>query len=261
MTDVPPPTTPPPPSAPPPYAGPPPPAGQPLGLGAPPPPTPGLPTGVKIAIGCGIALIIVLILMFACFGLAARFVGKKAEDLNVAMENQQEAQEMAQRLETEHAFTPPASGELDEGLVDDFFAVTDDAWSEIEGWVRDMEERGQKIEAEQDQAGFGDAMAAMQGMGNARVAIVEALEDNGMAPSAYVWTGFTLMQAHAAAQQGGQAGVPEKNVAIARDNAERLAELEDSEKGKGTVLGLAYVYFPRMDVLGPGLDSIPTPTP
>ena len=197
MSDVPPPppTYTPPPSEPggPPPGGP----GYPSDAGAP-PPKKGLSTGAKIGIGCGALLLLALILMFTCF----RIVGKKASDLADSAEDQAEASEKAEELEREYAFQPPADRTLDEGMVDKFFAVTEDTWDEIGDWVQDMEKRGERIEKSGDEAGFGDAMAAMQGMGRARTALIKALDDNDMAPSAYVWTGMTLMQAHEAAAAG-----------------------------------------------------------
>ena len=263
MSDQPPPPMPPlyapPPEGTPPPGGPPPPPPPPGATPPPPgvpPPKPGLSTGVKIAIGCGALALLVLILMFACFGFAAKKVG----DFSASMEDQEEAGRTAQELEREHSFTPPADGTLDDDNVDRFFAVTNDTWAEIDDWAEDIQERSDRMRESGDDAGFGDAMAGMQGMGRARVALVNALEDHDMAPSAYVWTGFTLMQAHAAAKGGGATGgVPERNVEIARDHADELAEMEDAdgdEPNKGTVLGLAYVFFPRMDVMvPPGFDT------
>ena len=248
MSDLPPPSATPPPAPPPPPAPGVPPPG-------PPPEKRGLSTGAKIAIGCGVVALLALILMFACFGFAA----KKARDFGASMEDQEEAGRTAEQLEREHAFTPPADGTLDEELVDRFFAVTDDTWDEIDEWAADIQERSQRLEESGDQAGFGDAMAGMQGMGRARVALVEALEENEMAPSAYVWTGFKLMQAHEAQQGGATAGVPERNLELAREHADRIRELEeddDETPDRGVVLGLAYVFFPRMDVLMPqGFDT------
>ncbi|MFN2432800.1 MAG: hypothetical protein ABR599_08320 [Gemmatimonadota bacterium] len=236
---------------------PPPPSGTPLAAPPPPadpaaaPPKKGLSTGAKIAIGCGALLLLVVILMFACFGFAAKKVG----DLQTSVEDQEEAGRVAGELEREHPFTPPADGTLDEDLVDRFFAATDDAWDEIEPWARELDERSDRISAEGGEAGFGDAMAGVQGMGRARVAIVEALQENDISPSAFVWTGFRLTQAHDAVATGSVSGVPEKNLAIAREHADRLAEMEDrgdeDEFDRGSILGLAFVFFPRQDVMVP----------
>jgi hypothetical protein len=258
MSDVPPPSTPPPPGGPP-GAVPPPVSTEPPGTI--PPPRKGLSTGMKVAIGCGVALLLLLIVLFAFFGLAARFVGNKVDDFETAMQDQERAGERAEELEREHAFTPPPDGTLEEGVVDKFFAVTDDTWEEIEDWARDMGERSRRMEAEGSEAGFGDAMAGLRGMAGGRAALVEALDEHDMAPSAYVWTGFQLMHAHEAVKSGGTgAGMPERNLEIARAHADRLAELEDEgdggEAGKGVVLAMAYMYFPRADVfVPPGVDT------
>jgi hypothetical protein len=259
MTDIPPPPMGPPPGTPPPPV---PPSYPPSGVppaGAPPPGR-GMSTGVKIAIGCGAALLLVLILMFACFGLAGRFVSHKARDFSSAMEDQQKAQEKVEELEREHPFTPPADGTLDEGQVEKFFAVTDDAWDKMKDWIHDMQERGERIEARKGEAGFRDAVAGMQGLGRARVAIAEALDDHDMAPGAYVWTGFRLIQAHDAQASGSPSGVPEKNLEIARKYSDRVAELKEEngkKEGKAAVLGLAFTLFPRADLMMPaGMDTL-----
>ena len=259
MTDVPPPSTPPPGPPPPPGAPPPPPYAE------PPPPRQGLSTGVKIAIGCGAVLLLALILVFACFGIVAKKAGDRAEDFGAAMEDQEEASRKAEELEREHPFAPPADGELDEELVGKFFAVTDDAWDDIRDWAEEMEERGQAVEERGGDAGFGDVMAGVGGMGRARLAIVEALDAEDMAPGAYVWTGSRLLQAYDARESGPVAGIPEKNIELARKNAGRIAELQEDEEGganKGAVLGLALMLFPRADAfVPPGVEVPGEPNP
>jgi hypothetical protein len=263
MSDVP----PPPPSTPPPT--PVPPAGVPAGGGPPPsamppgavPPRKGMSTGAKVAIGCGVALLVILVLMFACFGLAARFVGKKAGDINTAMEEQSRAQETAAELEREYAFTPPGDGVVNDELADKFFAVTDDAWEDIEPWAEDMEKRGRRLDQAGEEAGIRDAWAGVQSIGRARVALVDALEAHDMAPSAYVWTGFRLIEAHEAEQSGGQAsGVPERNLELAREHSSELAELarsDSQEANKSVVLGIAFMLAPNVGAMMPaGLDTL-----
>ncbi|MBA2565184.1 MAG: hypothetical protein H0V09_07145 [Gemmatimonadetes bacterium] len=223
------------------------------------PPKKGLSTGMKLAIGCGALLLLVLVIMFACVGFAAKKAKDFTESTSEAVEDQEKAGTMAQELEREYAFTAPVDGQLDGEMVNRFFAVTDDAWGEIEDWAADMEERGERVDSAGARESFGNTMAAVKGMGRARLAIVEALDGNDMAPSAYVWTGARLMQAYEA--RGGTSGaVPERNVELAREHEGRLAELQDKQKGgtgKGAVLGLAFVLFPRPDLMIPaGMDTL-----
>ncbi len=257
MTAEPPPSTPPPSTPPPP---PPPPAAPPPGAvpGAPPPPKQALSTGAKIAIGCGIFAALVLIVMVTC----SLIVGKKLKDVGESMqagvEDQEAAQKKVEALEQQHPFTPPADGSLDEGQVETFFAVTDEAWGDMKSWIEDMQARGERIDEKSGAAGLGDAVAGVKGYANARVALADAFADHDMTPSAYVWTGLRLMEAHGALSSESP-GVPQKNVDIARKYADQIAALneEGQKTGKGVVLSLAFTLYPRADLmLPPGLDTL-----
>jgi hypothetical protein len=187
------------------------------------------------------------------------FVGKKLKDVGESVEDQQKAQETVAELEREHPFTPPADGTLDEDQVQKFFAVTDDAWGKMKDWIEDMEKRGQRIDQSKGQAGFGDAVAGFKGLAQARTALAEAFEDHDMPPSAYVWTGWHLIQAHDAQGAGSASGVPQANLDLAQKYSDRIAELkdEDGKTGKAAVLGLAFTLYPRPDLMLPsGMDTL-----
>ncbi|HEY7531122.1 MAG TPA: hypothetical protein VIC56_10640 [Gemmatimonadota bacterium] len=247
MTQVPPPpgSPPPPPPAPPPAQGPGDTGVTVSGPGAP-PPKKGLSTGVKVAIGCGIVLLLVLILMGTCLGFLTKKVSDVGESVVESAEQHEEANRTIAELEREHPFTPPADGVLDEELVDKFWAATDDAWGRIEDWAKDLHERGERIDQSGGDAGFGDAMAAMRGLSDARLALVEALDDQDLSPAAYLWTGRALIQAGEAEAAGGT-GVPERNLEIAREHRDRIAELrrgdDADEPTRGAVYALATVVL------------------
>jgi hypothetical protein len=201
---------------------------------------------VKVAIGCGIVLLLALILMGTCLGFLTKKVSDVGESVVESAEQHEEANRTIAELEREHPFTPPADGVLDEENVDRFFAATDDAWERIEEWAEDLHERGERIDQAGGEAGFRDAMAAMRGLSDARLALVEALDEHDLSPAAYLWTGRALIQA-GEAEAGGGGGVPERNLEIARQHRDRIAELRqaggDAEPGRGSVFALASVVL------------------
>ena len=143
-----------------------------------------------------------------------------------------------------------------------FFAVTDDAWEAMREWVDDMRERGEEIDSRGGEAGFGDAMAGLQGLGRSRVALSEALEDHDMAVSEYIWTGMALAHAYAALDQPAEtSGVPAENLELAGQHRERLAEMADEgegAEGRGVVLAIAWTLATSEGITSaiPGLDTL-----
>ena len=251
MTDVPPPPSAPPPGPLQPSQPPPPPPStlapseqQPVSpTPAPPPPGKGLSTGVKIAIGCGVLAVFAMIVIATCFTYAGKKVMDLGETMKAGAEDQAKAQEKVAALEREQPFTPPADGTLDEHQVEKFFAVTDDAWGDMHDWVAEMEKRGRGVDASGGQAGIGDAVAGLRGFAQARVALADAFVEHDMTPSAYVWTGFRLLQARDAQNAGAAAGVPQKNLDLAATYSDKIAELTQSDgdrMGKAAVLSLAF---------------------
>jgi hypothetical protein len=201
-----------------------------------------------------------MILVVTCFTYAGKKIG---ESVKAGTEDQARAQEKVAELEREHPFTPPADGTLDEDQVETFFAVTDDAWEKMHDWVQDMEKRGRSVDSSGRSAGIGDAVAGLRGFGQARVALADAFVEHDMSPSAYVWTGFRLMQARDTRKAGTEAGVPQKNLDLAEKYADRIDELSESDGnrlGKAAVLSLAFTLYPRADALlppgMPGMDSL-----
>jgi hypothetical protein len=219
-------------------------------------------TGAKIAIGCGILAVVAIVGVIVAIVAGGMFVSKKANEFAGGMEAQQEASETIQELESEHPFTPPQDGIVDGDRAETFFAVTDDAWEGMQDWVAEMEERSEDIDSRGGEAGIGDAMAGLQGLGRSRVALSEALADHDMPVSEYLWTGMALTHAYALLDQpGGSSGVPQENLELAAEHRERLAEIADDSEGsdgRAVVLGIAWTLATSEGVTNsiPGLDTL-----
>ena len=161
-----------------------------------PPPRDGMSTGTKIAIGCGIVAILAIVALIAAGVAGGLFLKRKADQFSGGVEDQTEASETIQSLEEEHPFTPPPDGRIGADRADRFFEVTDDAWQDMDAVAQDLSERDRDIQERGGEAGIGDAMAGLQGLGRARVALADALEENDMPASEYLWTGLALMRAY-----------------------------------------------------------------
>ena len=227
-----------------------------------PPPKKGMSTGAKVAIGCGIVALVAVVGVIVAIVAGGMFVSRKAEQFTGGLEAQQEASETVQELEREHPFTAPADGIVRADRAEAFFAVTEDAWEKMGEWVEDMRERGQEIDSRGGQAGIGDAMAGLQGLGRSRVALSEALADHDMAVSEYLWTGMALAHAYAALDQPAEtSGVPAENLELAGEHRERLAEMSDDgedAEGRGVVLAIAWTLATSEGITGAiqGLDTL-----
>ncbi len=217
---------------------------------APPPGKGGMSTGAKVAIGCGVVALLGIAIV--AFGMMTCW--RKANEFTGGLDAQQEATETIDELEREHPFTPPANGVLEADRADKFFAVTDDAWEEMQDWVEDMRDRGEDIENRGGEAGFGDAMAGLQGLGRSRVALSDALADHDMPVSEYIWTGMALTQAYASLDQPAEtSGIPQENLDLAAEHREALAEItEGGDDSRAVVLAIAWTLG-----ASEGVNSIP----
>jgi type II secretory pathway pseudopilin PulG len=219
-------------------------------------------TGAKIAIGCGIVAVLAIVGIIVAIVAGGMFASKKINELSGGMEAQQEASEKIQELESEHPFAPPQDGIVGGDRADRFFAVTDDAWEGMQDWVEDMEERSGDIDSRGGEAGFGDAMAGLQGLGRSRVALAEALAAHDMPVSEYLWTGMSLSHAYESLDQPAEtSGVPAENLEIAAENRERLAEITgggEESNSKAVVLAIAWTLATSEGVTSsiPGLDTL-----
>lgn len=216
--------------------------------GAPgPPPKKPMSTGVKIAIGCGILAALVIIVLVVMTVAGGMFLRDKAEDFTGGLEAQEEASQTIRELEQEHPFSPPADGVVGEDRADRFLAVTDDAWDRMRESMEEVAEREREMEQQGGAAGFGDAMAGMQALGDARVALAEALAGHDMPVSEYLWTGTTLVQAYASLDlPPEQTGVRPENLEIARERRAELADIAENGNedaaDKSVVLGMAWTW-------------------
>jgi hypothetical protein len=226
------------------------------------PPKKGMSTGAKVAIGCGIVALLAIVGVVVAIVAGGMFVSRKANEFTGGLEAQQEASETVQALEREHPFTPPSDGIVGSDRAETFFAVTDDAWEAMREWVDDMRDRGEDIDSRGGEAGFGDAMAGLQGLGRSRVALSEALADHDMAVSEYIWTGMALAHAYAALDQPAEtSGVPAENLQLAGQHRDRLAEMADEgdgAEGRGVVLAIAWTLATSEGITSaiPGLDTL-----
>jgi hypothetical protein len=219
-------------------------------------------TGAKVAIGCGIVAVVAIVGIIVAIVAGGMFASKKINEFSGGMEAQQEASEKIQELESEHPFAPPQDGIVGGDRADKFFAVTDDAWEGMQDWVEDMEKRGGDIDSRGGEAGFGDAMAGLQGLGRSRVALAEALADHDMPVSEYLWTGMSLTHAYESLDQPAEtSAVPPENLEIAAENRERLAEVTGvggESNSKAVVLAIAWTLATSEGVTNsiPGLDTL-----
>lgn len=232
MTDAQEPTPTPPPSEPQPAA----PAGQ-------APPKKGMSTGAKVAIGCGVLVVLAIVVFAVAAVVGGFFVKKKAEQFAGGVKAQQEASETLQELEQRHPFEPPADGVVSDEEARTFFAVTDAAWDEMKDWAQDMEQRSERAD-ERGRATMGDAMAGMHGiqqMGRARVAIAKALDDHDTSVTEYLWTGRQLLDAYEALDQPpAESSVPQANRDLAARHRDKLAEISEDRDQGGTGEGMVY---------------------
>lgn len=243
----------------PPPAEPSPPAAPPPGAG---PPKKGMSTGAKVAIGCGAALVVGLVVLAVVVVAGGWFVKNKADEFVGGMEAQVEATETIQRLEREHPFSPPADGVVGEERAERFLAVTDDAWKRMGDRVEELVERAERAE-DRGRAGVGDVMAGMRGFGGARIALAEALTEHEMPVSEYLWTGLTLLRAYEELEMPtGAGGVPAANLALADEHREELAEIaeedEDGRPDRSVVLAMAWTLGASEEAVrgGLGLDTL-----
>ncbi|MGH7565160.1 MAG: hypothetical protein ACREK5_12170 [Gemmatimonadota bacterium] len=225
------------------------------------PPRKGLSTGAKIAIGCGIVALLAIVALIVAGVAGGLFLKRKGDELQGGVEAQTEASETIRELELEHPFTPPADGRIDADRAERFFEVTDDAWEDMEEVAADLAERGRGIEERGGDAGMGDAMAGLQGLGRARAALADALEDNEMPVSEYLWTGLALMRAYEELDRpASESGIPQENLDLASAHRVQLAEIDetgDGEVGKGMVLGIAVTLGMTEGNIGAfGIDTL-----
>lgn len=211
------------------------------------PPKKGISTGVKVAIGCGVLAVVVVVGIVLASIAGGMFLRRKAQEWSGDIEGQAEAGAVIDRLEAEHPFSSPGDGVVNPARAERFFAVTDLAWKQIEPKWDDLEERGREIGDRGGEASVGDVIAGVRGLTQARSAIAKALDEHEMPVSEYVWVGFALTRAYRALDGSGQGQrgidreVPQANLDLAARYRDELLEISGGgpTPGKSSVLGLA----------------------
>jgi hypothetical protein len=204
-------------------------------------------TGVKVAIGCGVLAVVVVVGIVLASIAGGMFLRRKAQEWSGDIEGQAEAGAIIDRLEAEHPFSSPADGVVNPARAERFFAVTDLAWKQIEPKWDELEERGREIGDRGGEASVGDVIAGVRGLTQARSAIAKALDEHEMPVSEYVWVGFALTRAYRAldglgqGQRGIDREVPQANLDLAARYRDELLEISGGgpTPGKSSVLGLA----------------------
>lgn len=195
---------------------------------------------LKVAIGCGAALLLVLLILTGI----AIYAGRALQEQAGGAEAQEEATRTFERLAAEYPFTPPADGAVSEEDAARFFTVVDEVWLEIEPWVEELSGLEAPGGEEEEQTGWRAILSGVRQMGKLlryRIALAEALDRQGMSVAAFLWTGETLVAAYRALSQAGTGAVPPENLALAERYADPLSELASEEQffGKSLVLSLA----------------------
>lgn len=200
---------------------------------------------LKVVIGCGAAVLIVLVVLV---GIAVYAGYQIQKDMGGAKAHE-EANRTFERLASEHPFTPPADGVVSEGQALLFFEVTDEVWREIDPIVQEMNDLGKEVEDQESKFGIGNVLAGMRDIGKlmrARLVLAASLEQHGAPLDQYIWTGNSLIDAYDALSQPDSADVPEANLELARQHSEELAAFASEHEffDKSVILMVAGITDP-----------------
>lgn len=171
-------------------------------------------TGGKIAIGCGIALVVAVVGVVAFVGIGAYWVKGKAESLQAEQKQIEELKAKA----NEGSFTEPADGVVQEPQIVRFIAVRKhvyDVYSKNEAFIQSMKDDKKK------DANFADVRKGFSLLNELRLAQAKGQADQAMSDSEYAFLVGQIYRsswaAHVADQTGG------KTVTEATDDANRKA--------------------------------------
>jgi hypothetical protein len=213
-----------------------------------PPPREGIPTAAKILIGCGVALLVVVIAVGVFLFFAGRFVSEQIGGFAA----QGEATARFEQLAEQYPFAPPADGVVGESQARTFFSVTDEVWEEVAVYAEELNQLIEETEAAEEsgeEPGFGEVMSGLKSVGKlmrARLVLAESLERHRLSNTEYVWTGRQLMDAYEALTdpEAEVADVPSANIELARVNQTQLAEFQEEEGriGKGVVVFMISMF-------------------
>ncbi len=208
-------------------------------------------TGLKVALGCGGCLFVLLVGVGLAVGVGGLWISEKAGDFTESVERQAELQneatETLERLEREHPFEPPADGAVSPERAERFFAVTDGAWEEMEDWAGELDALRDRLDDEDPSLGDVGAVFRSYGrLAESRAVIAGALEDEEMSLYEYLWTGLTLNRAHDAMEAGSTEDVPSETLEAVREHEAAVADLtgdrDDDEVGREAVFYLAWMW-------------------
>lgn len=205
---------------------------------------------LKVVIGCGAAVFIVLAVLVGIAVYAGYQIQKEAGGAKA----QEDATLTFQRLASEHPFVPPADGIVSEDQARVFLEVTDEVWPVIEPTVQEMNELDSRSNDEDRGFKIGSILAGIRGVGKlmqARVALAKALERHGTSLDQYLWTGSSLIEAHKALPHPDSSELPMQNLDIARQHSEVLSGFtrEDVVFDKSVILMLAGITDPSQGIL------------
>jgi hypothetical protein len=171
-------------------------------------------TGGKIAIGCGIALIVAVVGVVAFVGIGAYWVKGKAESLQAEQKQIEDLKAKA----NEASFAEPADGVVEEPQIVRFIAVrkhVHDVYSKNEAFIESMKDDKKK------DANFSDVRKAFSLLNELRLAQAKGQADQQMSDSEYAFLVHQVYKsswaAHVADQTGG------KTLTEATDDANRKA--------------------------------------
>ena len=171
-------------------------------------------TGGKIAVGCGIALVVAVVGVVAFVGIGAYWVKGKAESLQAEQKQIEDLKAKA----NEASFAEPADGVVQEPQIVRFIAVRKhvyDVYSKNEAFIESMKDDKKK------DANFSDVRKAFSLLNELRLAQAKGQADHQMSDSEYAFLVGQIYKsswaAHVADQTGG------KTVTEATDDANRKA--------------------------------------
>ena len=159
-------------------------------------------TAGKIAIGCGIAILIAGIVGVVALGGVAWWVKGKAQEFT----GEQNRIEELRRKANANAFTRPADGAVSEDRLQKFLEVRKRVYTVYEKHREELDEMSKK-----KQGDFGDVRRGFNLINELRLAQAQALADAGMSEDEYR---FLVEQIYKSAAGG--AAVPPANLELFR---------------------------------------------
>jgi hypothetical protein len=163
-------------------------------------------TGGKIAIGCGIAVVLAGIVTIVALGGLAFWVKGKAEQVT----GEQRRIEELQRKANAHRFTPPADGTIREDRLQKFLEVRRRVYAVYERHKTELDEMGKK-----KQTDFGDVRKGFALINELRLAQAQALADVGMSEDEYRFLAEQVYRTMSA-EANKSTDVPPANLALFR---------------------------------------------